>query len=113
MLMEALFSRGGYPIHHRINGFDYTFRRNDDGAFVCPVLSGEHRQMMCKSGNFRIYEPKTKAPEMPDAPMIATRPMEPPVEVTADESSTPEPLPADYHAAEAPKPRKGGRRKRV
>ena len=109
MLMEALFSRGGYPIHHRINGFSYTFRRNDDGAFVCPVLSGEHRQMMCKSGNFRIYEPKKKAPEMPDTPMIATRPVEP----AAEESSMPEPLPADYHVAEAPKPRKGGRRKKA
>ena len=112
MLMEALFSRGGYPIHHRINGFNYVFRRNDDGHFVCPVLSGEHRQMMCKSGNFRIYEPKTKAPEMPDAPLIATRPVESPVDVVAEESSMPEPLPADYFA-EAPKPRKGGRRKKA
>ena len=63
MLMEALFSRGGHPIHHQINGFQYVFRRNDDGHFVCPVLSGEHRDMMIKSGNFRMYEPE--APEQP------------------------------------------------
>lgn len=108
MLMEALFSRGGYPIHHRINGFDYTFRRNDDGAFVCPVLSGEHRQMMCKSGNFRIYEPKTKVPEMPDAQIIATRPVEAAEEVAfAPEDDAP------AKAEESPKPRKGGRRKKV
>lgn len=108
MLMEALFSRGGYPIHHRINGFSYTFRRNDDGAFVCPVLSGEHRQMMCKSGNFRIYEPKTKSPEMPDAPMIATRPVEAAEMVEfAPEADCP------VKAEDAHKPRKGGRRKKA
>ena len=108
MLMEALFSRGGYPIHHRINGFSYTFRRNDDGAFVCPVLSGEHRQMMVKSGNFRVYEPKVKSPVLPDAPIIATRPVEPSEEV-AFVSGQDEPS----EAAEAKKPRKGGRRKRA
>lgn len=73
MLMEALFSRGGYPIHHRINGFNYVFRRNDDGAFVCPVLSGEHRQMMVKTGNFRAYAGHG-AEKINDVPLIATRP---------------------------------------
>ena len=63
MLMEALYSRGGYPIHHQINGFQYVFRRNDDGHFVCPVLSGEHRDMMIRSGNFRKYEPAAQPEE--------------------------------------------------
>ena len=108
MLMEALFSRGGYPIHHRINGFDYTFRRNDDGDFVCPVLSGEHRQMMVKTGNFRVYEPKVKAPVFPDAPIIATRPVEP----SGEEASAHAEPEAQQHE-EATKTRRGGRRKRA
>jgi len=89
------------PIHHRINGFNYTFRRNDDGDFVCPVLSGEHRQMMIKGGNFRMYEPKVKAPAQPDAQIIATRP----VEASEEVALAPEP--------EAnPKPRRGGGRRK-
>ena len=100
MLMEALFSRGGMPIHHRINGFDYTFRRNDDGDFVCPVLSGEHRQMMAKGGNFRVYEPKVKEPEAKDAPLIATRPGE----THAPQGTTEAPV---------QKSKRGGRRKQA
>jgi hypothetical protein len=107
MLMEALFSRGGYPIHHRINGFNYVFRRNDDGDFVCPVLSGEHRQMMAKSGNFRVYQPKEKVPVLLDAQIIATRPMEPSEEVVFAPGQG-EPA----GSVEAQKPRKGGRRKK-
>ena len=63
MLMQALFSRGGHPIHWNINGFNYTFTRNDAGDFVCPVYSGEHRSMMVKTGNFAVYVPKEKEPE--------------------------------------------------
>lgn len=72
MLMEALFSRGGYPIHHQINGFQYTFDRNDDGDFVCPVLSGEHREMMVRGGNFRIYTPPAKEEKAPEPEVTAT-----------------------------------------
>lgn len=98
MLMEALFSRGGMPIHHRINGFNYVFTRNDDGDFVCPVLSGEHRQMMIQGGNFRRYEPKVREPEAKDAPLITTRP---------------EDAPTRQEPSEAPvqKSKRGGRRK--
>ena len=63
MLMQALFSRGGHPIHWTINGFNYTFTRNDAGDFVCPVYSGEHRSMMVKTGNFAVYVPKATEPE--------------------------------------------------
>ena len=102
MLMEALFSRGGMPIHHRINGFNYVFTRNDDGDFVCPVLSGEHRQMMIQGGNFRMYVPKVREPEAKDAPLIATRPGETPVQQEDQE------VPAVQL-----KPRRGGRRKQA
>jgi hypothetical protein len=98
--MEALFSRGGMPIHHRINGFNYVFTRNDDGDFVCPVLSGEHRQMMVKGGNFRVYEPKVKAPAHADVPLITTRP----VEASEEVAFAPEP---------EVRPRRGGRRKKA
>lgn len=81
MIMETLISRGGYPIHYRINGFNYEFRRNDDGHFVCPVLSGEHVQTMLKTGNFRVYAPKVPAPVHPDVPLITTRPTDAPDEV--------------------------------
>ena len=107
MLMEALFSRGGYPIHHRINGFNYVFRRNDDGHFVCPVLSGEHRAMMVKSGNFRVYVPKEESPVASDAPMIATRP----VEVEAVEQALEQPETVTATDAVEPK-RRGGRRRK-
>ena len=107
MLMEALFSRGGYPIHHRINGFSYTFRRNDDGHFVCPVLSGEHRKMMADSGNFRTYEPSVKATVHQDVPLIATRPIEP-MEGSVDDLDDASPAGTD-----TVKPRRGGRRKKA
>jgi len=74
MLMETLISRGGAPVRYRINGFEYVFRRNDDGHFVCPVLSGGHRKLLESTGNFRVYAPKEVAPEPKDVPMIATRP---------------------------------------
>lgn len=74
MLMETLISRGGYPVRYRINGFEYVFRRNDDGHFVCPVLSGDHRNLMIGTCNFRVYAPKEPAVEQHDVPMIATRP---------------------------------------
>lgn len=130
MLMEALFSRGGMPIHHRINGFNYVFTRNDDGDFVCPVLSGEHRQMMIQGGNFRRYEPKVREPEAKDAPLITTRPADAPVQaaskqlvvedrfdaVSAEVAQAQEDF-SDTIAAmgatpdEPTKPRRGGRRK--
>lgn len=79
MLVQALFTRGGGPIHHNIGGFAYSFKRNRHGDFVAPVFSADHREMMCRSGNFRIYEepgaddaievPSSSAPEITDEPM--------------------------------------------
>ncbi len=104
MIMETLISRGGAPVHYRINGFNYLFRRNDDGHFVCPVLSGEHVQTMLKTGNFRAYEPKVPAPVHPDVPLITTRPKDATVQ---EEKIAPAPTQAD-------KPqRRGGRRKKA
>ena len=115
--MEALFSRGGYPIHHRVNGFNDVFRRNDDGDYVCSVLSGEHRQMMVKSGNFRAYAPKVKVPTLPDAPIISTRPKESPAGVVPEvkEPATEPEAPQEAGTPEEPKakPRRGGRRKKA
>ena len=76
MLMETLISRGGMPVRYRINGFEYVFRQNDDGHFVCPVLSGEHRKLLESTGNFRLYVPKEAEPVHQDVPMIGTRPDE-------------------------------------
>ena len=104
MIMETLISRGGYPVHYRINGFNYLFRRNDDGHFVCPVLSGDHVKMMLATGNFRIYEPKVPTPVHPDAPLITTRPVE---AMEQEEEVSPTPTQTDK-----PK-RRGGRRKRA
>ena len=55
--MEALFERGGLPIHHSVNGIPYVFKRNDAGHYVCNVYSGEHREMLIRGGNFRMYNP--------------------------------------------------------
>lgn len=74
MLMETLISRGGMPVRYRINGFEYVFSQNDDGDFVCPVLSGDHIKLMVSTGNFRIYAPKEPANVPVDTKMIATRP---------------------------------------
>lgn len=103
MIMETLISRGGAPVHYRINGFNYLFRRNDDGHFVCPVLSGEHVQTMLKTGNFRIYEPRVPVTVHPDVPLITTRP--------TDAVDTAEPV--LFAPAQGDKPkRRGSRRKR-
>ena len=75
MLMETLINRGGMPVRYRINGFEYVFRRNDDGHFVCPVCSGDHRNLLIGTGNFRAYTPKDSGPVPQDAPMIATKPI--------------------------------------
>ena len=107
MIMETLISRGGAPVHYRINGFNYLFRRNDDGHFVCPVLSGEHVQTMLKTGNFRIYEPRVPAPVHPDAPLITTRPTE-----TEDTARTVAPVLLAPTQGDKPK-RRGSRRKRA
>lgn len=104
MIMETLISRGGYPVHYRINGFNYLFRRNDDGHFVCPVLSGEHVKMMLKTGNFRVYVPKVPAPVHLDAPLITTRPKD-----AMEQVEEVSPVPAQ---ADKPK-RRGGRKKRA
>lgn len=113
MIMETLISRGGYPVHYRINGFNYVFRRNDDGHFVCPVLSGEHVKMMLATGNFRVYEPKVPAPVHPDVPLITTRPKD---VVAQPEARDEEPEVGDQAAqpeqAEKPK-RRGGKRKKA
>lgn len=64
MLIQALFTRGGGPIHHNIGGFAYSFKKNRHGHYVAPVFSGEHREMMCRSGNFQMYEePEEVIPE--------------------------------------------------
>ena len=104
MIMETLISRGGYPVHYRINGFNYLFRRNDDGDFVCPVLSGDHVKMMLATGNFRVYEPKVPVVVHPGVPLITTRPKDAMAQV---EEVSPAPTQAD-------KPqRRGGRRKKA
>ncbi len=104
MIMETLISRGGAPVHYRINGFNYLFRRNDDGHFVCPVLSGEHVQTMLKTGNFRIYVPRVPAPVHPDVPLITTRPV--------DAVDTSVPVLLSPTQGDKPK-RRGSRRKRA
>ena len=111
MIMETLISRGGYPVHYRINGFNYVFRRNDDGHFVCPVLSGEHVKMMLTTGNFRVYVPKVPVPVHPDVPLITTRPKD---DVAQEEEpgDVQEPV---VNTAHAPKPqrRSNPRRKKA
>ncbi len=90
MIIETLISRGGSPVRYRIGGFEYVFRRNDDGDFVCPVLSGEHIKLLCGTGNFRLYNPKRPGPEKIDVPMIATRPDDLPKDTEPEESNAPE-----------------------
>lgn len=63
MLMEALFERGGLPIHHSVNGIPYVFVRDDYGRFVCNVYSGDHREMLIRTGNFRMAEDMNAVPE--------------------------------------------------
>lgn len=109
MIMETLISRGGAPVHYRINGFNYLFRRNDDGHFVCPVLSGEHVQTMLKTGNFRVYAPKVPAPVYADAPLITTRPAD--TVGTVEPGGTVEPVLLSPTQGDKPK-RRGSRRKR-
>lgn len=107
MIMETLISRGGAPVHYRINGFNYLFRRNDDGHFVCPVLSGEHVQTMLKTGNFRIYVPRVPVTVHPDVPLITTRPAD-----TVDTVDTVESVLLAPTQGDKPK-RRGSRRKRA
>lgn len=38
MIIETLISRGGSPVRYRIGGFEYVFRRNDDGDFVLSLI---------------------------------------------------------------------------
>lgn len=121
MLMETLIDRGGMPVRYRINGFEYVFRRNGDGHFVCPVHSGAHRKLLQWTGNFRVYVPKDKGEEPKDVPMIATRPV-PEMSWTPKGSATAAVIeslcvapgqPEAVTATEAAEPkRRGGRRRK-
>lgn len=66
MLIQALFSRGGDPIHMRVQRFDYLFEKNRHGDMVCEVISDEHSSMLISMGNFKEYIPPVeKVPGTP------------------------------------------------
>lgn len=121
MLMETLIDRGGMPVRYRINGFEYVFRRNGDGHFVCPVHSTEHYKLLLRTGNFRVYAPKDQGEAPKDVPMIATRPIpemswtpkgKAPASVTETLNVNPA-IPETVTATDAPvKKGRGGRRRK-
>lgn len=65
MLLQALFSRGGSPIHYCIEGITYVFERNDEGDFVCDMNFSAHVLVALQTGNFGVYEPKVVVDDGP------------------------------------------------
>lgn len=60
MLIQCLVKRDG-PSVATIMGFTYTFKEQPDGAKVCDVNNGGHRErMLSMPGLFKVYEPLTE-----------------------------------------------------
>lgn len=57
MLIQCLVDRDG-PSVATIMGFTYTFKEQPDGAKVCDVNNGGHRdRMLSMPALYRVYEP--------------------------------------------------------
>uniref|UniRef100_I2Q027 Uncharacterized protein n=1 Tax=Desulfovibrio sp. U5L TaxID=596152 RepID=I2Q027_9BACT len=74
MLIECMVEREG-PSVATICGFTYTFKEQPDGAKVCDVNNGGHRERMLSMPAFyRVYEPAAGVePDInqePGAPII-------------------------------------------
>jgi hypothetical protein len=59
MLIECLTKRDG-PTIFNLHGFKYTFSQNEDGRYVSPVNSREHREYLLSMPDFREYQPAEK-----------------------------------------------------
>lgn len=74
MLIECMVERDG-PSVATIMGFTYEFKEQPDGAKVCDVNNGGHRErMLSMPALYRVYEPtagaKPKTPAEAGAPVI-------------------------------------------
>ena len=66
MLIKALFSRGGSPIHYNVDGINYVFEQQDDGEFVCDISFSAHVNYVLQTGNFCVYEPVVVVDDGPE-----------------------------------------------